>query len=97
MLTKEIILEKLRALKPGLRDKFGITDLALFGSYARGEQTAGSDLDIMIQLNEPSFRAYSQACEVIDRAFPGVRVQSVSKAGIKTAYFDRIKKDLIYA
>ena len=97
MLTKEIILEKLRALKPGLRDSFGITELAIFGSYARGEQTLSSDLDIMIQLSEPSFRAYSHACEVINQAFPGLKVQSVSNAGIKTAYFDRIRKELIYA
>ncbi len=33
-LNKEIILQKLRAVKPGLQEKYNLTELALFGSYA---------------------------------------------------------------
>ena len=39
-LNKEIILQKLRVIKPTLQQKYNLTELALFGSYARDEQLA---------------------------------------------------------
>ena len=42
------IIEKLRELKPVLKDKFGIEEFAVFGSVARGEDTNNSDIDIAI-------------------------------------------------
>ena len=40
------ILNFLRSHKEEFRQKFGITKLGLFGSYARGEATKDSDIDI---------------------------------------------------
>mgnify|MGYP006440898639 FL=1 len=42
------ILSQLRAHKPYLAREFGVTDLALFGSYARDEGKASSDLDLLV-------------------------------------------------
>jgi hypothetical protein len=42
------IIDRLKALKPGLQKLFGITELAIFGSYARGEDKSTSDIDIVI-------------------------------------------------
>ena len=47
-MKREEILEKLKKLKPILRDKCGIEEFAIFGSVARGENTENSDLDIII-------------------------------------------------
>jgi len=42
------ILEKLKELKPVLKEKFGIEEFAVFGSVARGEDNENSDIDIAI-------------------------------------------------
>jgi len=42
------IIEKLRKLKPVLKEKFGIEEIGVFGSVARGEDTENSDIDIVI-------------------------------------------------
>ncbi|HUZ12366.1 MAG TPA: nucleotidyltransferase domain-containing protein [Caulobacteraceae bacterium] len=42
------ILERLRSLSPELRHEFGVESLAVFGSYARGEATDASDLDLLV-------------------------------------------------
>lgn len=39
---------RLRALLPRLRDRYGVSGLALFGSQVRGEATAASDLDVLV-------------------------------------------------
>ena len=39
--------------KPELRARFGVRELAIFGSYARGEATPLSDVDILVALERP--------------------------------------------
>lgn len=47
------IRQILRAQKPYLYREYGVTEIGVFGSYVRGEQKAGSDLDILISLTDP--------------------------------------------
>jgi predicted nucleotidyltransferase len=44
------IMAQLRALEPGLRRRYPIRAMGVFGSYVRGEQHDGSDLDILVEL-----------------------------------------------
>jgi len=37
-MDNKIIIEKLKRIKPELARKYGVTDLALFGSYSRGSK-----------------------------------------------------------
>jgi predicted nucleotidyltransferase len=46
------ILTQLRALEPVLRHRYPIRSMGVFGSYARGEQHEGSDLDLLVELGE---------------------------------------------
>ena len=43
----------LREHMPELERDYGVTTLALFGSYIRGEHRAGSDLDVLVDFNRP--------------------------------------------
>jgi uncharacterized protein len=43
----------LQAQKPYLAQKYGIIGIGVFGSYVRGEQRPDSDLDILIELQDP--------------------------------------------
>jgi uncharacterized protein len=46
------VMEDLRALKPELRVRFGVLGVAVFGSYARGEATESSDLDLLVRFED---------------------------------------------
>jgi predicted nucleotidyltransferase len=39
---------------PLLRERFSVKNMELFGSYARGEQTSESDVDILVTFKEPN-------------------------------------------
>ncbi|EJF05954.1 putative nucleotidyltransferase [Thiovulum sp. ES] len=54
MTTLEI-LNFLRSHKDEFRQKFGVTKLGLFGSYARGEATENSDIDIFVNMKQDIF------------------------------------------
>jgi predicted nucleotidyltransferase len=52
MRTLDDILTQLRALQPVLRRRYPIRSIGVFGSYARGEQREGSDLDLLVELGD---------------------------------------------
>ncbi|NPA62629.1 MAG: nucleotidyltransferase, partial [Methanococci archaeon] len=39
--------------KKELKEKYKVKSIAIFGSYARGEQKETSDIDIMVEFYEP--------------------------------------------
>lgn len=76
-------------------ERYPIESLALFGSYARNEQTERSDIDILVSFNgKIGSRFIDLANEIEDHI--GVKVEVVSRNGIKDKYFKAIEPDLIY-
>ena len=51
MRSAQEILEILQIALPDLARDFHVTRLALFGSYARGQQTEASDVDILVEVD----------------------------------------------
>lgn len=56
-MTRDEILEKLEENRETIRG-FGVRRLGIFGSYARGEQTAASDMDFLVEFERPTFKNY---------------------------------------
>lgn len=96
-MDKKLIIQQLKKVKPILLEKYGITELALFGSYSRNEETQISDIDIMVNYQSPMGLRYFDMVYELENIFKEKKIQVVSKSGIKPKYFDRIKQDLIYA
>ena len=72
-LTSAPITDIVQELKSGLEKKYSIRlkDVMLFGSYARGEETDDSDIDIAVVLDD-----FDHACTEIERT--GDLVSSLS-------------------
>ena len=53
-LTRDEVLSQLRKHKPELEKQFGVTTLLLYGSLARDEATAGSDINLVVSFDGPT-------------------------------------------
>ncbi|GAB4444110.1 MAG: nucleotidyltransferase [Anaerolineae bacterium] len=53
MKTLSEIKQILQTQKPYLAKEYSVTEVGIFGSYARGEQRSDSDVDILIELERP--------------------------------------------
>lgn len=95
MTSREEVLNKLTALKAQLVRSYPIASIALFGSFARSEQTNHSDIDILVELNGQIGSKFIDLAEELE-AYLGQRVDLVSKKGIKPRYLKSIESDLIY-
>ncbi len=52
-MQKEEILSALRQYKRDHADQYGIIDLGVFGSVARGESISSSDIDLCVRTEQP--------------------------------------------
>jgi predicted nucleotidyltransferase len=50
--TLSLLLDRLRALLPDLRVRYGVRSLGVFGSYVRLEQGPDSDLDLLVEFDD---------------------------------------------
>jgi uncharacterized protein len=59
--------ERLRAMLPELRERFGVAALGLFGSRVRGDHRPDSDLDVLVAFEPgrtPGLRYFDLADEI---------------------------------
>ena len=54
---RDEVIRLLKIHKPELERRFGVIDLALFGSTARNSTRAGSDVDILVDFRGPATSA----------------------------------------
>ncbi len=95
MATKEQILGVLSENKAGLERAFKVRKLALFGSYARGDQREDSDVDILVDVDPSIGLDFVTLCETIERLL-GMHADVVSSRAIRPEGWSVIERDLIY-
>ncbi len=55
VMTKDEILNELSKNKSYIEQNFEVDKIGLFGSYAKGKQTEGSDIDIYVEFKHKTF------------------------------------------
>jgi len=95
MINRQSILNTLQSAKPMLEQKYGISALALFGSYSRNDAALGSDVDVMVDFSKPIGVAFIDLADELEQILQ-VRVDLVSRKGIKPKYYKSIESELIY-
>jgi predicted nucleotidyltransferase len=93
---RDRILDILRVFKINNADKYGIESLALFGSVARNEQIATSDVDILISLKTPSLYLYAGLKNDLESILCREVDIISAKSKLRAEFMNSIKEDLIY-
>jgi len=76
----------------------GISQIGLFGSYARNEQNDKSDIDIFVdfQPQKETFDNFMELCFFLDDLFTGIKVEVVTKNGLSPIIGPKILKEVEY-
>jgi len=96
MYSKARILEILKDRKPDLQKRYPISEMGLFGSYARGDFNEHSDIDILVDFNAriDGFD-YIRLAHELEDLFK-YKIDLVSRNGIKSRYLPFVEKNLIH-
>ena len=95
MKTREEILAGLATGKTDLQKRFRVRTLALFGSYARNQQTEHSDVDILVEVDPSIGLGFVSLAEELERRLQA-RVDLVSTRAVRPNRWPLIEPDLIY-
>ena len=96
MKRKEDVLKIIKDMKGDLK-RFQVLSLSLFGSVARGEESASSDIDILVEFSEPvgifTFIRLNNFLEEI----LSCKVDLVTHDALKDRFREKILKEAIRA
>lgn len=95
MKSLQDIHQVLSSNKKKLFEKYGLRFLAIFGSYARNEQTKNSDVDILVEFEKPVGIEFIDLATDLEKIL-NTKVDLVSKRGLKPKYFQSISNELSY-
>lgn len=94
MNQRQNILERLRANKPALQAEFPLRRMALFGSWARNEQTETSDVDILVDVDPSIGLRFVTLAERLESLL-GQHVDLVSSRAVRPNLLKQIQAELI--
>jgi predicted nucleotidyltransferase len=92
----EELLATLREHLPELRERYAVRSLGVFGSYVRGEQREGSDLDVLVEFADrsPSLVGFI-ALENYLSDLLGVKVDLVERSSLKPTIGQSILREVV--
>ncbi len=95
MKSKEEVLSLLSHNKLSIEKRFKVKKIGLFGSYARGEQTENSDVDILVEVDPSIGLEFVTLADSIELLL-GTKVDLVSHRALKPRAKQHIERELIY-
>ena len=96
--TKQEILDFLQSNKIYMQKHYFLTKVGLFGSFARGEQTAKSDVDLLIEIEQGTEHIHDlkiSLTKYLTQAF-GRDVDIAREKYLKPYAKNEILKDTVY-
>lgn len=99
MKTRDQILNFISQNKKLFRDNYHIVRIGLFGSYARGEEKPGSDIDILVEFEENTEDLYDLKLQLKEffNTQLGLDADICREKYIKPGIKDSILKETLYA
>lgn len=87
----------IKAEKAFLKEKFGVLNIGLFGSYAKDQQSLDSDIDFLVEFSEPRFDWIAGLQIHMERKFDR-KIEIVRKRHLRESrFFKRIEQETLYA
>jgi predicted nucleotidyltransferase len=91
-LGKDEILDALRKHRDILL-KYKVREIGLFGSFVRGEQVERSDIDLIVNFEEPSIENFMGLSSFLENLF-GKKVEILTPAGVDSIRINHIKEEI---
>lgn len=82
--------------KKELKEKYGLKEVGIFGSYVKGEQDENSDIDMLVEVERPmGFVKFIKLENHLSRIL-GVKVDLVTQKALKPYIGKRILQEVKY-
>jgi hypothetical protein len=93
MLTREKVIELLRQNRAYLSAEYGVRRIGVFGSYARGQPGATSDVDLVVEFDRPVGFRFIELAEYLENLL-GCKVDILTPTGIQSIRIAHIARNI---
>jgi predicted nucleotidyltransferase len=93
---KTAVLRVIREKRSEIADRFTVRRIGVFGSFARGQAGPESDVDILVELNEPTFDNYMDLKFYLEEIL-NLPVDLVIHDAVKPRLKPIIEQEVVYA
>jgi uncharacterized protein len=94
MLTREIIVTRLREQYPYMAAEYGVKRIGLFGSYANGTANDASDVDVLVEFQQSIGFKFIELAEYLETLL-GKQVDILTPAGIQSIRVGSIAQNIL--
>ena len=95
-MNRDELLQLLQAHKQTLGERFGVTSLALFGSFARDEASDDSDLDILVTFDGPATSRSYFGVQFYIEDLTGRTVDLVTDKALRPELRPSVERDCVH-
>lgn len=92
----EKIMSEIRKSMPILREKYKVKTIGVFGSHVRGEEKKRSDVDVLVDFEEPPSLLEFVALERELSEIVGKKVDLVMKTALKPRIGKHILREVVF-
>jgi len=90
------VLNILKSHENEIKKKFGVRRVGIFGSYARGEENETSDVDVLVEFEEPTFRNFMGLVFFLEDLF-GREVDLVTTGGLSPYVRPHVEREVVWS
>jgi len=95
-MTKNTVLNSIRIHKKELKEKFTVRRIGVFGSLARDDADRESDVDILVEFDQPTFDHYMDLKFFLEQLL-NAQVDLVMADAVKPRLRPYISQEVVYA
>lgn len=95
-MNRDEVLNLLRTHKPTLAERFGVAELAIFGSFARDEAAEDSDLDVLVRFEGPTTSKGYFGAQFYIEDLLGREVDLVTRKALRKELRPYVERDIIH-
>ncbi|MGB4442738.1 MAG: nucleotidyltransferase domain-containing protein [Coriobacteriia bacterium] len=89
------IAARIRAHDRELKEQYGIVRIGVFGSFVHGEQTAESDVDLLVEMPKPGGFLFVEAAQYMEDLL-GRDVDFIEPHALHPRMHDRVLRETVY-
>ena len=90
------IIDILRRRDREIKERFQVKRIGLFGSFARGEEKETSDVDIMVEFEQPTFDNFMKLAFFLEDLL-GRKVELVTPDSLSPYIAPYVKDEVVWA
>ncbi len=89
------IIEILKKHKDIIQKKYTVKKIGIFGSYAKGTQKKSSDIDILVELETPTYNNFIDLAFYLEELY-GKKIDLITMKGLSPYIFPYVEKEVVW-